>query len=101
MITIKIKQTWTDVDISIKGHANYDTIGKDIVCSAISTLYQTMALSVDKLTDSIIYESSRSGDARLHISGLDEYSRILVESFTMGCESVAMAYPGHVEVYHV
>ena len=39
MIKIKV----TEKNISILGHANYDEYGKDIVCSAVSTLMETLA----------------------------------------------------------
>lgn len=42
MVKIKIKQAEKDCIIEIQGHANYAQKGQDIVCSAISTLYQTL-----------------------------------------------------------
>ncbi|SDG47786.1 ribosomal-processing cysteine protease Prp [Desulfosporosinus hippei] len=40
MITITVG----DNSLKAEGHANYDLPGKDIVCSAVSTLMQTLEL---------------------------------------------------------
>ena len=42
MIHISIHQTDEDCEITIDGHAQYAEPGKDIVCSAISTLFDTL-----------------------------------------------------------
>lgn len=36
-----------NLKISIKGHAGYDEIGKDIVCAGVSTLLHTYAFALD------------------------------------------------------
>lgn len=39
MIKIKINKDDNFIkDFSIKGHANYDTLGKDIVCASVSSI---------------------------------------------------------------
>ena len=48
---IKIKINYDDNFIksfSIKGHANYDTMGKDIVCASVSSIAINLALRFDK-----------------------------------------------------
>lgn len=37
--------------IVIKGHADYAEKGKDIVCAAVSTIFQVMALGLIKLAE--------------------------------------------------
>ena len=46
MIEIEIEKG----KIAVKGHAGYDEIGKDIVCAAVSTLFQALIASVKELT---------------------------------------------------
>lgn len=53
MIKIKIKQTESDCLIEVHGHARYAPIGKDIVCSAISVLFLTLANSIDETSDRV------------------------------------------------
>ena len=101
MIQIKIKQSWNDAEILIEGHAGYAEKGKDIVCAAISVLYQNLVNSIDELSDSVIHDFSADGYARVYIGGLYEYSRALVDSFKLGCKTMEMTYPDNVEVHDV
>ncbi len=42
MIKIHVREREDSSVITVQGHANYAPKGSDIVCSAISTLYQTL-----------------------------------------------------------
>lgn len=101
MIQIKIKQSWNDAEIMVEGHAGYAEIGKDIVCAAISTLYQNLVNSIDQLSDSVVHEFNEPGISRAYIGGLYEYSRAMVDSFRLGCQSVAVMYPENVVITDV
>ena len=52
MIKVNIKKENERIkEVTIKGHALYDTLGKDIVCSAVSSIVITTVngiLSIDK-----------------------------------------------------
>ena len=60
MIKIKVlKENDFYKEISITGHANYDTYGKDIVCSSVSSIVITTVnaiISLDK--DAINYDDN-------------------------------------------
>ena len=95
MINIKIHQTDHDCDVQITGHAGYADPGQDIVCSAVSALWQTMINSM-QLTDSEWY--TLEDPAFMHISNVDKFAGLLLDSFRIGVQGVAEAYPDHVEV---
>jgi len=82
MITIKVNGR----TISAKGHAEYAESGKDIVCSAVSVLMQTLAIRGDKVVqekgDMVIYTKD--------IAALD----LIVE----GLKLIERNYPQYVEV---
>lgn len=63
MITVKIeKENGYYKSVSVLGHAMYDDYGKDIVCSAVSSIVITTVnaiLSLDK--ESISYVVSKKG----------------------------------------
>ena len=63
MITVKIeKENGYYKSVSVLGHAMYDDYGKDIVCSAVSSIVITTVnaiLSLDK--ESISYMVSKKG----------------------------------------
>ena len=52
-----IKITKHENKISIEGHAGFAPSGQDIVCAAVSTLFQTLVWSIEELAgDKIKYE---------------------------------------------
>ena len=53
MIKIKIEETNEHIHIEVKGHANYNIVGQDIVCSAISALLQTLCYSLEEAWNSL------------------------------------------------
>ena len=85
--------TSSNNSITIKGHANYAAYGKDIVCAAISALTQTMLESVEKLTPDTIKYSMSPGTVDIKFRNLSEKAQLLVDSFFIGAQMIAEAYP--------
>jgi uncharacterized protein YsxB (DUF464 family) len=81
LITITV----TENSITAKGHANYDTHGKDIVCAAVSTLMQTLEL--------VGNATKQSGNMKVYTE--DKQAHKLV---TDGLKLIADNYPNHVEI---
>ena len=91
---------------TIKGHANYDSYGKDIVCAAISVLSQTTLLSLVEvcgLEENTIKYSIDEKTGFLDVElpekiekfKLDK-TQILLESLVVGINSVIESYPEYV-----
>lgn len=99
MIKIKIKQAESDCLIEVHGHAGYAPKGSDIVCSAISVLYQTMVLTFEK-DKTCRCEHIRSNDGLEHVRLYDMQREGIgtLQSFIYGCEEIATAYPDYVNV---
>lgn len=78
------------------GHAEYDEYGKDIVCSAISAITQTIVLGLDANCDVVydIYE----GNISLHIAKPTVLSTILLRTMMMGLKEIEKQYPNHIKV---
>ena len=49
MIICSVKKNEKLYEINISGHSGYDTIGKDIVCSAVSSSFILTVNLLDKL----------------------------------------------------
>lgn len=98
MIKIKIEETSEHIRIEVKGHANYNVVGQDIVCSAISALLQTLCYSLEELTNDKVNISLESGNSFVSIYKPHCKSRILVGSFFIGCHEIANLYSDYVEV---
>ncbi|MDD7020097.1 ribosomal-processing cysteine protease Prp [Hornefia butyriciproducens] len=88
-----IQITETRNRLTVFGHAGYAPPGEDIVCAAISALTQTLAASVEELTGTGIKCDLRRGNAVIEYEDLTEDAQLLVESFFIGAEGIAKAYP--------
>ena len=60
MIKVNVKRQNKKVyEIVIKGHAEYDDYGKDIVCAAVSSMAITTVNGIISLDESIDYEENK------------------------------------------
>lgn len=81
---------------TITGHAGAGPPGSDIVCSAVSTLFQTLILSIGELTDDQIEYDIAPGNSRMAYRDLSEEGNLLIKSFFIGISGIADAYPDNV-----
>lgn len=79
--------------LTITGHAGAGPPGQDIVCAAVSVLLQTLAASIEALTDDKIEYDINPGNARLEYKHLSEKSRTLMGAFFIGISGIAAGYP--------
>ena len=93
---IEIRHTPEKIEIS--GHANYAEPGKDIVCAAVSTLAQTLAVSLEKLTPDSVGYDLEPGHMEIYHGTLSERGNYLIKSFFIGVKMVAEQYPDYVKV---
>ena len=84
--------------VSVKGHANYAPYGQDIVCSAVSTLVQTLIQSVEELTTDKISYNMSPGTVDIKFWCLSDQSKVLIDAFFIGIEGIAEAYPDNVKL---
>ena len=82
--------------IILTGHAGAPP---DLVCEDITALLQCLLFSLDKLTEDVIEYRVKKGHAFLRYDeDLSADARLLIESFFVGCEAVADAFPEKVRV---
>ena len=84
--------------ITINGHAGYARMGKDIVCAGVSALVQTLIQSVEELTQDTIEYDMKPGKVHIKFWNLSSESRTLIDSFFIGCKSIAATYPENVRI---
>lgn len=83
--------------ISIKGHSGYSTEGTDIVCAAVSVLFQTLVNSLTEYTKDLVSVRSEPGDSALIWRGqCSDKARLLLDSCLLGLRDVAEQYPDYV-----
>lgn len=99
MIKVKIeKENSTYKKISILGHAMYDDYGKDIVCSAASSIATTSINGILTLNEgSLSYQVTKEG---LIISNIatDETTQKLLENMVNLLKQLEEQYPTNIEV---
>ena len=84
--------------ISILGHAMYDDYGKDIVCSAVSSIVTTTVnglLSLDR--ESITYMVSKKG-MTITIKSIDRTTQILIRNMINLLKELEKNYKENIEV---
>lgn len=84
--------------IEIKGHSDYDTLGKDIVCSAVSSIVTTTIngiISIDK--NAITYNYN---DDVMHIEIIknDNVTNKLIDNMIDLLKSLSKDYPKNIQV---
>ncbi len=101
MINVCVKKTKARyIGLDITGHANQDEYGKDIVCASVSSLSQTLLVSLAELCDleDGIEYSVDSGDLKFKLpkSMSDSQihdSNLLIKSFLIGIKGILEVYP--------
>ena len=59
MIKVTVRKHNNNInELVIKGHADYDVLGKDIVCAAVSSMAITTINNIIALDESIDYEEN-------------------------------------------
>lgn len=95
MIHVNIHQTDEDCDITATGHAQYAEPGKDIVCSAVSTLWYTL---IGALQQSSAEVFEYDDPPKLRIKRVDEWAGSAIDIFRIGIRGVEAQYPDYVKV---
>lgn len=85
MIVIKIIKNDQIDKISIKGHADYSVIGKDIVCSAVSSIAITSINAILKIDETSIKYRQADGllevEILKHTDTIDKIIENMIEMF--------------------
>lgn len=84
-----------EISIKIKGHAGYAAIGSDIVCSAISTLGQTLLAYLNVDNDKFDY-SLREGMIWAYAKGQNVKTALHV--IMAGFHLIEDSYPDHLQI---
>lgn len=90
--------TRAENSITVKGHANYAQRGQDIVCAAVSALWQTLELSLESLTDDDVKCNNISLMCEIKFRNLSERAQLLIDSFFIGVQMIAEEYPEYVRI---
>ena len=104
MIQIKIARDESGISlISMHGHADYAQYGKDIVCSAASTIIIGGINAIAKLGFiSFISYNVDAGDVELRINNTKNAElQIILETLVIQFKSIEESYPKYIQVQEV
>lgn len=93
MIKISIKEK----QIIIKGHANYDELGKDIVCASVSSTVITTVNAILRIDSDAIKYSDDNG-VTIDIIKDDEITNKLINNLIDLLEELENQYPKYIEI---
>lgn len=99
MIKINVMEGESSCSIIVKGHAGYAPKGKDVLCAAISTLYQTFHLYILTETTAFI-ESRETGrdESTLIVTLMKDDAKAAYKMLMTGFNAIAHDYPDYVQV---
>ena len=93
MIKVSIKKN----QIIIKGHANYDELGKDIVCASVSSMVITTVNAILRIDNDAIKYSDNNG-VTIDIIKDDEIVNKLINNLIDLLEELSKQYPKYIEI---
>lgn len=97
MIEIIYKNNNNHIEFSSKGHADFDKIGKDIICSAVSSII-IGGLNAIKEIDSFQIKIEK-GDAEVKsLKPVSEHDNIVFETMLIQLKTIEENYPKNLKV---
>lgn len=98
MIRIKIvKRDNKILNIKIKGHAGYAESGKDIVCSAVSSMVITTINNILSLSDNIDYNKDKSG-LMINVIKIDDVNQKLLNNMISMLKELENDYSKYIKI---
>ena len=98
MIKVNVKRQNNKVyEIVIKGHAEYDDYGKDIVCAAVSSMAITTVNGIISLDESVDYEEN-NGFLKIRVLKDTEINNKLLDNLVNLLGELVMQYPENIEI---
>ncbi|WP_196594927.1 ribosomal-processing cysteine protease Prp [Pectinatus sottacetonis] len=83
----------------LKGHSGAGVRGTDIICSAVSALAQSTALSLREHLHSHIYYDAKPGYLKLNLEDLpNELTEAVFSVAVLGFTEIAKKYPKYVNI---
>jgi len=98
---IKVKYVMKDSileEVSIDGHADYDTLGKDIVCAAVSSVVTTTINDIIALSKKSIDYNAKEGKVYIAVKDRDEITQKLLNVMLNTLEELSKEYPQNIKI---
>lgn len=84
--------------LSIKGHADYDTLGKDIVCAAVSSIVTTTINNIIVLEENTIKYDTKEGNVCITVLRNSDVTNKLLNVLIDMLKELATDYPQNIKI---
>lgn len=84
--------------ISVKGHAMYDTCGKDIVCSAVSTCVITTVNGILEINDTLIDVIQKENEIVITLKEDNDIANSLLKNMIDILSDLERQYPKNIRL---
>ena len=85
-------------NISITGHAMYDDYGKDIVCSAVSSIIITTINGILAINNQAITYENKTDGLEIEIKSFDNVTLKLIDNMIQLLTKLSQDYPKNLKV---
>ena len=86
-------------EVCIKGHSGYDTIGKDIVCSAVSSSFILTINLLEKFNSNMKYESDEFIPMmKVTINNYTDIDEKILDNLIDCLKDVSKQYPKYLKI---
>lgn len=84
--------------VIIKGHADYDTLGKDIVCAAVSSIVTTTINNIIALEKNTIKYDTKEGNVCITVLRNSDVTNKLLNVLIDMLKELATDYPQNIKI---
>ena len=99
MIVCTVKKNESNYFIQIEGHSGYDTIGKDIVCSAVSSSFILTVNLLDKLNSKMNLITDESIPMmKVTINNYNDIEETILDNLIDCLKDVSSQYPKYLKI---
>ena len=84
--------------IEVIGHSGYDIVGKDIVCSAVSSIITTTINGIISIDSEAIYYEYQNDKMLIEIKKSDEITLKLIDNMMELLNDLSKNYPKNINV---
>ncbi|MBQ8659842.1 MAG: ribosomal-processing cysteine protease Prp [Bacilli bacterium] len=95
-VTVRSKNNAVEC-VLIKGHADYDDYGKDIVCAAVSTMAITTINAINSLDETLDF-AEKSGLLEIRVKEVTDINQKLLSNLIIQLEELKSQYPKNIEI---
>ena len=93
-----IKISKNNDEIILTGHSDFDTLGKDIVCSAVSSIMITTVNAISKFNSKAISYKRYSDTSEIKIIEKDRITLVLIDNMMELLKELSEKYPKNIIV---